>query len=111
MASLSKNQKIALAVVAVVAVGVSAYFFLRGESSAPESSSGEMAASFSGSGEIGADLLRILADLRQVKLDEKFFQSRSFEELRDFEVIISPQPVGRKNPFIPLDGIKKENKN
>jgi hypothetical protein len=49
------------------------------------------------------DLLSILIDLRLIKLDDSIFSDKAFQSLRDFGQDIVPEPVGRKNPFAPVD--------
>jgi hypothetical protein len=49
------------------------------------------------------DLLSILIDLRLIKLDDSIFSDKAFQSLRDFGQDIAPEPVGRKNPFAPVD--------
>lgn len=49
------------------------------------------------------DLLSILIDLRLIKLDDSIFSSQAFQSLRDFGQDIVPEPIGRENPFAPVD--------
>lgn len=50
------------------------------------------------------ELLESLRELRVLNLDEKIFSDPIFNSLTDFTVELSPQPVGRDNPFLPLSG-------
>lgn len=42
-----------------------------------------------------------LNSLQSISIDPDFFNSQAFLSLEDFGVTISPQEVGRENPFIP----------
>lgn len=53
---------------------------------------------------VGKDLLLVLADLRTLKLDDSIFSNPEFRSLKNFRVDLSPEPVGRTNPFAPLSG-------
>lgn len=54
--------------------------------------------------QVDAELLSMLAKTRQIKLDASLFESPVFQSLQDFGQTISPQPLGRENPFAPLPG-------
>lgn len=51
---------------------------------------------------LGQELLAALALLKTISLDTTFFSDDVFESLSDWGKIVSPQPVGRRNPFAPL---------
>lgn len=51
---------------------------------------------------VGADLLNLLLTLQSLTLDESIFENETFMALVDFGVELSPEPVGRPNPFAPL---------
>ena len=46
--------------------------------------------------------ITLLAALRSASFDLEFFAIPEFESLTDFSVELTPQPVGRRNPFAPL---------
>lgn len=48
---------------------------------------------------LGRDLLVALAKLKSTTLDTSIFDDPVFMSLKDFGVLIAPQPVGRRNPF------------
>lgn len=48
------------------------------------------------------DLVNSLIALRAVSLDGEIFTNPAFQVLRDFTTPITPEPVGRPNPFAPL---------
>lgn len=50
----------------------------------------------------GGDLIALLAELKSIDLDTSILQDPTFMTLQDFTVSLSPEPVGRSNPFAPL---------
>ncbi len=53
---------------------------------------------------LAADLLLVLADLRTLTLDDSIFTDPVFQSLKNFRVELSPEPIGRDNPFAPITG-------
>ncbi len=49
--------------------------------------------------------LNILASLRIITLDNSIFSDPAFISLIDFGVVIPEEPVGRRNPFAPVQSI------
>lgn len=49
------------------------------------------------------EILRLLLDMRSIRLDSAIFENPAFAALRDFGREIIPEPVGRTNPFAPTD--------
>ena|SRR3989344_4232635 len=52
--------------------------------------------------ESAVELLRILGDLRKINLDVSLLGEETYRALRDFSVLLVPEPKGRPNPFAPL---------
>ena len=50
-----------------------------------------------------AELISTLLALRAVKLDGTIFTDPAFTSLKDFSTEIVPEPIGRPNPFAPLN--------
>ena len=48
------------------------------------------------------ELLGLLAALKMVQLDTSFFDDPNYRSLIDWSVAIKSQPVGRRNPFLPV---------
>ncbi len=48
---------------------------------------------------VGADLLALSDELRQVTLNTELFSTKLYLALTDFSTPLPPQPVGRTNPF------------
>jgi hypothetical protein len=51
----------------------------------------------------GQELVETLLQLRAVKLDGTIFNEPAFMSLQDYSQPIIQEPVGRENPFAPLD--------
>jgi len=50
----------------------------------------------------GAQVLALLGRLQSLKLDGRIFSSPDFLALQDWGVSITPQTVGRQNPYLPV---------
>lgn len=50
------------------------------------------------------DLLTLLLSLKTLEIDTSIFSDDRFKSLIDFSVELVPQPIGRPNPFLPLEG-------
>ncbi len=93
------NKASVIGLVFTVAIG--AWYFLGGESAAPED--GLVTESFtSPASEEDRDLVAILLELRSVTLDSAIFSDPVFRSLRDFGSQIISEKEGRPNPFAPL---------
>lgn len=51
---------------------------------------------------VGKDVIETLKRLKGLTLDGSIFLSPEFQNLKDFNLIIPEQPVGRVNPFAPI---------
>lgn len=92
-----KNNKSIIIVAVLCLAGLFVYFqYFTGAAPAPLTS----AAPAPG----GANLLTALGNLQTVKLDNSLFSDPAFQSLADFGTTIPPQPIGRLNPFAPLQG-------
>lgn len=103
MASFKKYKTIFLVIIAVVVTGVAYNMFFKKENNRNllVSDTG-LIGSDSQASLVGDDLLTLLLDIRSVKLDDDIFSRESFKSLEDFSQSITPEPVGRKNPFAPV---------
>ncbi len=85
----------------VLVVSIGAWYFLPGGSAAPEE--GLVTESFTSPvSEADRDLVATLLELRSVSLDGAVFSDPIFRSLKDFGSQIVSEPVGRPNPFAPL---------
>lgn len=48
----------------------------------------------------GGQILKILSNLKTIKIDKNFFSEASFVELQDYSVNLTEEQTGRENPFI-----------
>jgi hypothetical protein len=51
---------------------------------------------------MGAEVLSALNQLKILKLDGSIFQDKIFLSLQDTSISLTPEPVGRINPFSPI---------
>jgi len=52
---------------------------------------------------LGAEILSALNSLKVLKLDANIFVDPAFKSLVDFSRPVLEEPIGRKNPFAPID--------
>ncbi|TSC86148.1 MAG: hypothetical protein G01um10148_654 [Parcubacteria group bacterium Gr01-1014_8] len=94
------RNKIVIGGLAII-VGVGAWFGLSGDSSSPDLLVTE---DFTTAGTASdKDLVATLLQLRAVALEGSIFSDPAFQTLQDFGSQIIPEPVGRLNPFAPLN--------
>ena len=48
------------------------------------------------------DLVSLLLELQSIDLNSDIFSDAVFVTLQDFSVKLTPQPIGRRNPFAPI---------
>lgn len=105
-----KKYKTILLIIIIIIVAFIAYTFLFVgkkddnlliSDSASKSSDNTSAA-------LESDLLTLLLDIRSIKLDGSVFSNKAFQSLEDFGQDIAPEPVGRENPFAPVDFAVKQ---
>lgn len=98
-----KKNKILLIAFVVVSL-VFAWSMLGRESSSSSSSLLTSAAQTQRGAAVDQDIIRLLLDMRSIRLDGSVFQTPAFVLLRDFGRDIVPEPQGRPNPFAPVSG-------
>ncbi len=107
MTNLLKNLLIALAVAALLFVG---YFFYLKDFLAERSGDGDTISADSVSAlsaeEETQNLLARLNLLNSITIDESVFEDTRFKSLIDFREDLGREPVGRKNPFAPINGLE-----
>ncbi len=54
---------------------------------------------------VTVDLLTLLLSLKTLEIDTSIFSDDRFKSLTDFSVEVTPQPIGRANPFLPISGV------
>ncbi len=98
-----KSSKMAYLVLFVIVAGALLYYFYSTGSSTPESltlqeeSLANQAA--------GIRVLNLLNQINVLKIDNVFFEDKSYRTLRDYTNEIPALPVGRSNPFAPVPGM------
>ena len=94
MKNLLKNRKI-IAGVVIVVIALFLYNFLSGaDPSVPADSGLGLPASTAND-----DLLKIATELSAVDYQTELFSTPGYILLTDFSLPLTPQPVGRPNPF------------
>ena len=106
MSSKIKNI-IILVVVAIVLVFVYFYFFgNKKEQPLLNAPSGSNALGSTASGDtstISQELLSVLLNIKNIKIDSSIFSSPVFSSLRDSSIVLTPDgQEGRPNPFAPI---------
>jgi len=97
-------QNIIFVGVIVVIAFIAYSFFIAKE---PEAVLSTGTATASGVSAPDQDLIALLLELKSITLDSSVFTSPAFASLQDFSQELIPEPVGRTNPFSPLDGSGK----
>lgn len=98
MMDLIKKYSAALSFIAIVAVLYGGYVLFFAEPSEP-------ALTVTGTGASpDQDLIALLFELKQIRLDSALFADPLFTALKDFGQDLVTEPVGRENPFAPLGG-------
>ena len=95
---LFKHKLMTLGLIVVIAAV--SWYFLAGSSSPSPVLSAEGASSVPPDAQ---QLVQSLNDLRAVTLDGAIFSNPSFQALKDFSTPIVPEPVGRMDPFAPIN--------
>lgn len=96
--SFISQHKLIIAIAVIVIVG-GVWYGLSGNST----SSPALITQTPVAGSADQDLVSTLLALRSVKLDGTIFSDPTFVQLKDFSTQIIPEPVGRPNPFAPLN--------
>lgn len=86
-------------IVAVIGLAFVVYTFLFGGEKGAALSSQDVNPSQTA---VEQELIALLLELRSIKLDVSLFDSEEFISLQDFSQELVPEPVGRTNPFAPL---------
>lgn len=98
MLDLLKKNKIIIGILIVI-IAAFAWFGLSDQQPTTSLLSNESRSSNSAADQ---EILRVLLDMRSIRLDSSIFENPAFASLRDFGRDIVPEPVGRTNPFAPV---------
>lgn len=97
MLEMIKKNKIIIIVLVIIIAGF-AWFGLSDPAPSSNLLSNETR---TGTSAADQEILRVLLDMRSIRLDSTIFENPAFASLRDFGRDIIPEPVGRTNPFAP----------
>lgn len=95
-----KSKSLIIGVVVIIVI-VIIYFYMSGSSS---SSSNSLLQGEDVSG-IGANELMLLNQIKSLHIDTTLFKDPAYTSLVDYTVAITPENVGRPNPFAPIPGM------
>ncbi|MEK7627944.1 MAG: hypothetical protein AAB421_00805 [Patescibacteria group bacterium] len=101
MLSIIKENKIILGVVVLLIIAA-LWYGISGGASKPET----LLATDNVSGAAAEQeraILDLIFQLREIQLAGTIFNNPAFISLRDFRTEIVAEPIGRRNPFAPLD--------
>ena len=100
---MNKSTISIIILVVVVIIAGGAYFYFYGDNLP---SGGSLLSPASNNADtIGAEALALLNKVKSLNIDADFFKSATYATLVDRTQEISSQPVGRANPFAPVDGV------
>ena len=94
------KNKLVLVTVAIIIAGA-VWYVMTSNPAEPNVSGTPSAAGTSATVDQG--IVPTLLTLRAVKLDGTIFSNPTFLSLKDYSTEIVPEPVGRTNPFAPLN--------
>ncbi len=97
MSSLLKNILFALALAVILWIGYKLFIAPNDASLTPLDATVASQASRD-----TQEFLQTLQQLRDITLDGTVFDDARFQSLVDFRQTITPEPVGRPNPFAPI---------
>lgn len=99
MSGLLASRKIVLIGIAIFVALIIWYGFMRSNEPAPLLTSDDVVET---EGQADSDVVASLLALRAISLAGTIFEDPAFRRLQDFGNEVTPEPVGRSNPFAPL---------
>ena len=95
---LSGLKKIIVTVLVLIGLGVFGYnVFIKPPT--PDISGLSVDSKYKTSGQ---DILLLANKLKNISIDQNFFSSELFKNLKDFSATLTPESQGRPNPFAPI---------
>jgi hypothetical protein len=91
-----------MAVLGVIALGVSGTAFFIGTNSFAQEDTADLPEPPSSVVNEGTKILAILEEMKSITLDTGIFTDPMFQNLSDFTVELAPEPISRPNPFAPI---------
>ena len=92
----------------ILLLGLGAFFMFNGstiDTGSISALSEDTSQQISLSQQIERELLNELLQLREIRLDDNIFTNDTFVSLVDFSRPIQAQPIGRDNPFAPIENV------
>lgn len=99
-----RTKKISVIIGVIVLLGL-AYFYFQGGSSATSDSLLQT----NGAVGVGSAELALLNQMKSIRIDTTLFSDPAYVSLVDNSVAITPEAVGRPNPFAPIPGVADPN--
>lgn len=96
---MSSTIKTVIIVLVLSGIGYFGYSYLN---KAGSSSDVLLTQTSANTSKMGAEVLSALNQLKTLKLDGSIFQDKIFLSLEDTSISLTPEPVGRINPFSPI---------
>jgi len=97
------NKKTIIIIGVVVLVLIFGYLYMTGTST--PKTSGNLIPGSDSFGGVGSAELSLLNQMKFFRIDATLFKDPAYLSLLDYSVTISPQGVGRPNPFAPIPGV------
>ena len=94
----------------VLVVIIGAYYMWGSSLSFSSSSDTLQGSGQSATGVAGAQVLTLLNQVKDLRIDKTLFTDQAYLSLHDFSVTIPQQNVGRANPFAPIPGLPTQPK-
>ncbi|OHA88703.1 MAG: hypothetical protein A2653_00170 [Candidatus Zambryskibacteria bacterium RIFCSPHIGHO2_01_FULL_43_25] len=93
-----KNRKAFTLIIVIIALLAFAYFYFFNSEEIVVPSFDEFGNPVE-TAVVGQDLIQLLDQIQGVQFDESLFSSAAFRVLTDYAIVLTPEPVGRNNPF------------
>jgi len=105
--TMSNFAKIVIFLIVIFLIAAGFYFLRGNKAVAP--ATGLVKENFDSSdfGE-NQEFLRVLKNLERVSLDGSVLTTQAFLSLVDFSLELAPEPVGRINPFRPINPLERD---
>lgn len=98
------NKKNIIIIVAVIVIAALAFYYMSSSPSATDTGLQSNSANA-----VGASEIALLNQVEALRIDTTFFNDPAYKSLVDYSVAITPEAVGRPNPFAPVPGVPNPN--
>lgn len=97
---IQRNQTVIIFLVIVGGLFFAYQYFF----SAPQESALNVTNVQAAGSEADQELIALLLELKGIRLDNAIFSDTTFQSLTDFSKELVAEPIGRINPFAPIEG-------